>query len=90
MLTDQNNNRVELKAEGITLVSPKDILLSAKGKITLDAVGAINIGSQADVTSAGLNVRCEAQVGFVAKGSVTTELSAAGETVIKGGIVMIN
>jgi hypothetical protein len=37
-----------------------------------------------------LNVNCEAQVGFAGKGSATAELSAAGQTTVKGGMVMIN
>jgi len=90
LLHDQNDNKVELSPDGITLDSPKDIKLSAKGTITLDAVGAISISSQADVKSAGLNVNCEAQVGFVAKGNASAELSAAGQTVVKGATVMIN
>ena len=57
---------------------------------TLDAVGAINISSQADVKSSGLNVLCEGQVGFTGKGSATAELSASGETVVRGAMVMIN
>jgi len=40
--------------------------------------------------SAGLNVNCEAQVGFAAKGNASAELSAAGQTVVKGAMVMIN
>jgi len=90
VLTDQNGNRVALTASGITLDSPKDIVLSAKGKITLDAVADIDLVSKADVTSAGLHVSCEAQVGFVAKGAASAELSATGQTVVKGAIVMIN
>ena len=90
VLTDQNDNQVELKPEGITLTSPKNILLSAKGSITLDAVGAINISSKADVQSKGLNVNCVAQVGFVGKGNATAELSATGQTTVKGAMVMIN
>ena len=64
VLTDQNDNQVELTPEGITMTSPRDILLSAKGSITLDAVGAINISSKADVQSEGLNINCVAKVGF--------------------------
>jgi len=90
LLLDQNNNRVELNPGGITLESPKDIKVKANGTITLDAVGAINISSQADVKSAGLNVLCEGQVGFTGKGSATAELSASGETVVRGAMVMIN
>jgi hypothetical protein len=77
-------------ASGISLTSPKDITVSAKGKISLDAVGAISITSTADILTAGLNVSSEAQVAFSAKGSATAELSAAGQTVVKGAMVMIN
>ena len=90
LLQDQNNNKVELNPGGIVLDSPKDIKISAKGTISLDAVGAISISSKADVKSTGLNVSCEAQAGFTAKGTATAELSASGQTVVKGAMVMIN
>jgi len=90
LLQDQNNNKVELNPSGITLDSPKDIKLTAKGGITLDAVNAISFTSKADVKSAGLNISNEAQVGFTAKGNASAELSAAGQTVVKGAMVMIN
>jgi len=90
LLSDQNGNQVELGPNGISLTSPKDIKLSAKGAISVDAVGAISLTAKADVKSAGLNVACEAQVGFTAKGNASAELSAAGQTVVKGAMVMIN
>ena len=90
VLTDQNNNKVTLDSSGITLDSPKDIKLTAKGGITLDAVNAVTITSKADVKCSGLNVNCEAQVGAVFKGTASVELSAAGQTTVKGAMVMIN
>lgn len=90
LLKDQNGNKVELNPSGITLDSPKDIQVTAKGTITLDAVGAVTITSKADVKSSGLNVACEAQVGFTGKGAATAELSASGQTTVKGAMVMIN
>lgn len=90
LLQDQNNNKVELSANGIVLDSPKDIKIAAKGGITLDAVNAISLTSKADVKSSGLNVNCDAQVGFTAKGAATAELSASGQTTVKGAMVMIN
>jgi Rhs element Vgr protein len=90
LLKDQNGNSAKLDPGGITIDSPKDIKVTAKGTITIDAVGAIGITSKADVKSAGLNVNCEAQVGFVGKGSASAELSAAGQTTVKGAMVMIN
>jgi Rhs element Vgr protein len=90
LVQDQNSNKVLLGTGGITLDSPKDIKISAKGGITIDAVGAIAISSKADVKTTGLNVNSEAQVGFVAKGAASAELSASGQTTVKGAMVMIN
>lgn len=90
LVQDQTGNRVELGTGGITLDSPKDIGISAKGKISIDAVGAIAISSKADVKITGLNISNSANVGFTAKGSASAELSASGQTTVKGAMVMIN
>ncbi|MCH7736958.1 MAG: type VI secretion system tip protein VgrG [Chloroflexi bacterium] len=90
LIQDQNGNKVELASGGITLDSPKDIKITAKGKVTIDAVGEVGIMSKADVKLEGLNVTATAQVGFTAKGNATAEVSASGQTTIKGAIVMIN
>jgi uncharacterized protein involved in type VI secretion and phage assembly len=90
LLQDQTGNKVTLSESGITLDSPKDIALSAKGKISLDAVGNISVASKADLKQSGLNIANSAQVGFSAKGAATAELSASGQTTVKGALVMIN
>jgi len=90
LLKDQNGNSIKLSDSGIALDSAKDITLNAKGGITLDAVNAISITSKADVKASGLNISCEAQAGFTGKGSATAELSASGQTTVKGAMVMIN
>lgn len=90
LLQDQNSNKIELNASGIIIDSPKDIKISAKGKVTIDAVGNIESTAQADIKSQGLNINHQANVGFSAKGNATAELSASGQTTVKGGIVMIN
>jgi Rhs element Vgr protein len=89
-LEDQNGNKVHLDPQGILLDSPKDITVNAKGKIVLSAVGEISATAQADVVVTGLNVTNTAQVGFTAKGSATAELSASGQTTVRGALVMIN
>lgn len=89
-LQDQNDNKLTLSPDGIALDSPKDITLTAKGKITLDAVGEIGVASKADIKQTGLNISCTANVGFTAKGSASAELSASGQTTVKGAMVMIN
>lgn len=90
LLQDMNDNKVELSKSGIVMDSPKDIKISAKGKISIDAMGAIDISSKADVGVKGLNIKQEAQASFSAKGNASAELSASGQTVVKGALVMIN
>lgn len=90
LLKDQNGNKVELGDGGILLDSPKDIKLKATGNISLTATGKLELKATQDATMDGLNVNHTAQVGFVAKGNASAELSASGQTTVKGGLVMIN
>lgn len=90
LIQDQNDNKVELSTSGIVLDSPKDISISAKGKISIDAMGEIAVSSKADVNVDGMNVNHTAKAGFTAKGNASAELSASGSTTVKGAMVMIN
>jgi Rhs element Vgr protein len=89
-IKDQNANSIKLGSEGIVLDSAKDINLKAKGNINIDASVKASVSAKADVAIAGLNINATAQVGISAKGSATAELSASGQTTVKGAIVMIN
>jgi type VI secretion system secreted protein VgrG len=90
LLSDQNQNTVELNSNGISMNSPKDIKLVSKSKITIEALSGVEVTSKADVKVKGLNINQEADVGFVAKGNASAELSASGQTTVKGAMVMIN
>ncbi|MRW89717.1 type VI secretion system tip protein VgrG [Duganella sp. FT80W] len=90
LLQDQNSNKVELSPSGILLDSPKDITINAKGKVAITAVMNVEVTAQADVKVTGLNINQSANIGFAAKGAATAELSAAGQTTVKGALVMIN
>lgn len=90
LLQDQNGNKAQLDPSGILLDSPKDITINASGKITMTAVGDISATAQSDVKVTGLNITNTANVGFTAKGNATAELSASGQTTVKGALVMIN
>lgn len=91
LLEDQTGNKVELAESGITLDSPNDISISAQGKISMEATGNVEVASSGgDVTVDGLNVTHTAQVAFTATGSASAELSASGQTTVKGAMVMIN
>jgi uncharacterized protein involved in type VI secretion and phage assembly len=89
-LQDQNSNILTLSENGISLESSKDITIKAKGAISLDATGALSAASKADVDVKGNNINIKANIGVAAKGSATAELSASGQTTVKGAMVMIN
>lgn len=89
-LQDETGNKLTLAPGGITLDSPKDIALSAKGKLSIEAVGNIEITSKADLKQGALNISSQASMGFTAKGASSAELSATGQTTVKGAMVMIN
>lgn len=90
LLQDQNGNKAELSPSGILLDSPKDITIKAAGKVAISAVQNVEVAAQMDVKVSGLNINHNANVGFAAKGAATAELSAAGQTTVKGALVMIN
>ena len=90
LLKDQNGNSIKLSSAGIALDSPKDIKLTAQGGITLTATTGMKLDCQADIQAQGLNITAQAQVAFTGKGSATAELSASGQTTVKGALVMIN
>ncbi len=90
VIADQQFNSVTLNSSGLQLSSAKDIVLKASGNISLDARGKIAINAQQDVSVSAININNTAQVGFTAKGNATAELSASGQTTVKGAMVMIN
>lgn len=90
LLQDQTGNKVTLDTGGITLDSPKDIAITAKGKITLDAVGNIALSSKGDIKQDAINIASNAQMSLSAKGTASAELSASGQTTVKGALVLIN
>ena len=89
-LTDQHKNEIKMDSGGITLSSAKDIKLKAKGGITMDATSKISGTAKSDISLDGMNVKVQAKVGATVKGNATTEISASGQTVVKGAIVRIN
>jgi hypothetical protein len=74
ILTDEHKNTVRLGTNGISLTSDRDINISARGNIKID----------------GLSIDINAQTSLTAKGTAMAELSASGQTTVKGAIVMIN
>lgn len=89
-VTDQNKNKMVMDSNGIELSSSKNIKLTAKGNIALNAAGKVSIDAKSNVDINGTNVKVTAKVGAKVKGNATAELSASGQTTVKGAMVMIN
>ncbi|MET0266849.1 MAG: type VI secretion system tip protein VgrG [Duganella sp.] len=90
VMTDQNGNKVSLDEKGITLDSPKDVIIKAGGKITQNAGANIEATAGADLKQSALNISSQASVSLVAKGATSAELSASGNVTVKGALVAIN
>ncbi|PHI19928.1 hypothetical protein CEQ90_10275 [Lewinellaceae bacterium SD302] len=91
LLKDEHGNEMEMTAAGINLKSTRDITLDATGNIKLKANQKIDIKSSGgEVSIDGLNVIANGQVSATVKGGAKAELSAGGQTTVKGAMVMIN
>jgi hypothetical protein len=89
-LQDQNGNQLLLSEAGISITTGKDLLLKASGRITVEAEGPVAMTSQADWSIRAMNVTLTGDIGFRAAGNARAELSASGQTSVKGAMVMIN
>ncbi len=89
-ILDENSNKIVMDTSGIKMESPKDIQVSAKGKIKMDGAMGVEIKSDMDIKLDGLNINSTAQVSLASKGNASAELSASGTTTVKGAMVMIN
>src|SRR5690606_2416168 len=83
-LKDQNKNSIKMTASGIVIDSAKDISIKAKGNISLEATGKLDLKATQDVAVAGMNIKNTANTTFSAKGNASAELSASGQTIVKG------
>lgn len=90
-LKDLNGNKMTMDNSGISLCSIKDVVIKANGKVDIQGeLGVSNAATGGDINLEGLNVQAKAKISFSAQGSASAELIAAGNTSVKGAIVMIN
>jgi uncharacterized protein involved in type VI secretion and phage assembly len=83
-LTDQQNNTITMSEQGVSIVSKSTLSLQADQDITIESMGG-------NVTlKANQNLRATADIGLMLKGITSAELSASGETTVKGVMVIIN
>ncbi|WP_423999485.1 type VI secretion system tip protein VgrG [Maribacter sp. IgM3_T14_3] len=89
-IKDMNDNSIVMDESGITMKTPKDLNLSADGSINIKATSNLAMSATADATLVGLSITHNAKTSFTAKGNASAELSASGQTTVKGAMVMIN
>ncbi|MGQ7846057.1 type VI secretion system tip protein VgrG [Granulosicoccus sp. 3-233] len=87
---DSHGNVMTLDDAGIRISSETDISIIARRDISLEAGGNVNVEAKGDIKAEGINIEQSAKVGFKAKGGASAELSASGNTTVKGAMVMIN
>jgi Rhs element Vgr protein len=90
LLKDQNGNKIEMNSNGITIDSAKDLMLKAKMNVTLDAGANLNGKAKTNISLKGLKIEAAADMELTVKGAAKAEISATGQTVVKGALVMIN
>jgi Rhs element Vgr protein len=89
-ITDSNKNNIKMSASGISINSPSDITVKADGTLTLQGAAGVNIKSDASISAKAPQISAEASATLELKGTASAELSSPAQTVVKGGIVMIN
>lgn len=89
-VNDSHGNKAVLSSSGILLDSATSLTLKAAQNIELTATNGITLTATGDLGLNGLNVNATAKVSLKAAGNASAELSAAGQTTVKGAIVMIN
>nr|WP_294860573.1 type VI secretion system tip protein VgrG [uncultured Fluviicola sp.] len=89
-MADQNGNKIVLSDSGILIQAAKEITIKAGTEVKVDAGTNANVKAGVNVAVKGTNVELTADASFTAKGNASAELSAAGQTAVKGAIVMIN
>ncbi len=90
LLQDQTGNKIELSEKGISLDSAKDIMISAKGKVSITADNNIETEAKKDIKCDAANITLNAKTGLSAKGGATAKLTGGTQVTVKAPMVKIN
>jgi len=89
-ITDQNNNTITMSPDGVSIESIKNVNINAQGNISLNATGNIDIKATTNLTASGMQISATAETEAKIHGNASAELSASGQVVVQGAMVMIN
>ncbi len=77
-----SSSKIEIKSSTIEI--------NGTTKVDIKSSGAVNLKSSGNLKLSGLNAELAGSVSAKVKGGVSAELSADGQTVVKGALVMVN
>lgn len=81
--------KLEIKADSIELsVGPNKIVIDSAG-VTISGL-KVSVEGTTDAFISACNVNISAEVSATVKGAASAELSASGQTIVKGAMVLIN
>jgi phage protein D len=90
LLADANGDRLAMDRSGIAIDSASALRIATAGDVAIVANGTLSLTGTLGVKIAGLNIDADAQMRFSAHGDAEAKLTASGETVVQGAMVMIN
>jgi Rhs element Vgr protein len=89
-IVELNGNSITMNADGVTMDTPGDFVVTCAGNATFEAGGSIELTASGDLTATGTNVTVEASASATVSGSAGAELSSGGQTKVEGSLVTIN
>lgn len=89
-LEDQNSNKIVMDNNGILIDSAKKVTIRSKANIETEAGSNMAMKAKSNISVQGQNVDLKANAALTAKGTAKAEISASGQMIIKGAMVMIN
>ena len=89
-LKDKSGNKIVMSSSGIEINSASDVKIVASQNVNASATSNIELSATQNVSISGLEISNSANTSFKATGNASAEVSASGNTTIKGAMVMIN
>ncbi len=89
-IKDKSGNKIVMSSGGIEINSASNVKIVAAQDIKASATANIDLSATQNVSVSGLQISNSANTAFKATGNASAEISAAGQTTIKGAMVMIN
>lgn len=89
-LTDANQNKIEMGSGGVVIESASSLTINAKTDVSINAGTALKAAAKTSLEIGAANIEAKADMALTLKGNAKAEVSAAGQAILRGAMVMIN